>query len=88
MKLAREYDTKYELCMERVTATFDRETISAIRRVAGRRGVSAFLQAAARDRLERLQLLGLLDDLDAKHGPPSEAVRKAVEADARRLFRR
>jgi hypothetical protein len=35
----------------RVSATFDRETLFAIRRVAGRRGVSGFLQIAARELL-------------------------------------
>lgn len=74
--------------MERVTATLDEETIASIRRAAGPRGVSAFLQAAARERLARLQMLGLLDELDAKHGEPSAAVRRAVDRDARRIFRR
>lgn len=74
--------------MERVTATFDEETISAIRRVAGPRGVSAFLQLAARERLARLRLLELVDDLDQRHGAPSEAVRAEVDVEARRAFRR
>ena len=74
--------------MERVTATLDEETIAAIRRVAGPRGVSAFLQTAARERLARLRLLGLLDELDRKHGAPSDAVRAEVAARARRIFRR
>jgi hypothetical protein len=74
--------------MERVTTTFDEETIAAIRRVAGRRGVSRFVQQAARDRLQRLELLGVLDELDRKHGLPSPALRAEVAAEARRLFRR
>ena len=74
--------------MERVTVTIDSETASEIRRVAGPRGVSAFLAAAARDRLVRLALLGLLDELDAKHGAPDKAVRAEVARDARRIFRR
>jgi hypothetical protein len=74
--------------MERVTATFDEKTISEIRRVAGPRGVSAFLQKAARERLDRLRLLGLLDELDKKHGKPSAAVQAEVDERARRLFRR
>jgi hypothetical protein len=74
--------------MERITATFDEETISAIRRVAGARGVSAFLQIAARERLARLRLLELVDELDEKHGKPSDAVRAEVDADARKVFRR
>jgi hypothetical protein len=45
------------------------------------------LQAAARERLSRLRLLGLLDDLDARYGKPSAAVKRAVAKDARRVFR-
>jgi hypothetical protein len=56
--------------------------------MAGKRGVSAFLQVAARERLARLRLLGLLDELDERHGAPCEAVRAEVAADARRIFRK
>jgi hypothetical protein len=76
------------MSMERVTVSIDGETLDAIREIAGPRGVSAFLQAAARERLARLRLLGLLDELDAKHGAPSAKVRKAVSADAASVFRR
>jgi hypothetical protein len=74
--------------MERVTATIDEETLARIRRVSGSRGVSRFLNIAARERLARLELLGLLDELDAKHGAPTRAVRTAIARDARRIFRR
>jgi hypothetical protein len=74
--------------MERVTATIDTETLKAIREVAGPRGVSSFLQIAARERLMRLRVLGLLDELDARYGAPSAAVKRAVARDARRVFGR
>jgi len=74
--------------MERVTATIDERTLAQIKRVAGPRGVSKFLAAAAKERLARLELLGVLDDLDAKHGKPSAAVRAEVARDARRIFGR
>jgi hypothetical protein len=74
--------------MERVTASIDGATLAAIREVAGPRGVSAFLQTAARERLVRLRLLGLLDELDAKHGAPSAQVKRLVAADAARVFGR
>lgn len=74
--------------MERVTASFDEETLSEIRRVAGPRGVSAFLLQAARERLARLRLLGVIDELDRKHGSPTAEVRAAVDAEARRIFGR
>ena len=57
--------------MERVTATIDAATLAAIREVAGPQGVSSFLEAAARERLARLRLLGLLDELDARYGAPA-----------------
>lgn len=86
--MAAEYDREYDSRMERVTATIDEETMAAIRRVAGPRGVSGFLQTAAKERLGRLAVLKLLDDLDAKHGAPSPAVRADVASKARRLFGR
>lgn len=74
--------------MERVTATIDGATLQAIRELAGPRGVSAFLQTAARERVVRLRLHGSLDELDAKHGAPSPKTKRAVAADAARVFRR
>ena len=73
--------------MERVTATIDEQTLAAIRRVAGPRGVSSFLEAAARERLLRLRVLGLLDELDAKYGAPTMATRRRVAKQAERIFR-
>jgi len=87
-ELAAEYDDQYDLAMERITATLEPETLRQIRRVAGPRGVSKFLSMAARERLARLELLGLLDDLDAKHGAPEKAVARKVKRDASRIFRR
>jgi hypothetical protein len=78
---------KYESAVERVTATIDRETLTAIREIAGPRGVSAFLQAAARERVARLRVLGLLDELDARYGKPGKAVEQSVARRARRVFR-
>jgi hypothetical protein len=74
--------------MDRITASFDRRTIREIRRIAGPRGVSAFLQVAAAERLAKLEQLALLDELDRKHGAPSARVRAQVDAEARRIFGR
>lgn len=74
--------------MKRGTATIDDGTLAEIRRVAGPRGVSSFLQLAASERLARLRHVGLLDDLDEKYGKPSEEIRSEVDADARRVFGR
>ena len=72
--------------MARVTASIDDETLRAIREIVGPRGVSAFLRVAARERLMRLRVLGLLDELDEKHGAPGSKVKRAVAADAARLL--
>ena len=74
--------------MERFTATFDSKTLAAIRKVVGPRGVSGFLQAAANERLARLQVLAVLDDLDAKHGAVPPEVKDEVERDAQGHFGR
>ena len=73
--------------MERVTATIDEQTLATIRRVAGPRGVSSFLEAAARERLLRPRLLGLLDELDAKYGALTTATRRRIAKQAERIFR-
>lgn len=72
--------------MERITTTIEDHTLAAIREIAGPRGVSAFLQAAAEERLARLQILGLLDDLEAQHGAAPASVRRAIAEDAGRVF--
>lgn len=74
--------------MERVTATIDESTLARIKRVAGTRGVSKFLATAARERLARLELLGLLDDLDERFGRAPAKLRAEIDRDARRIFRR
>lgn len=74
--------------MERVTATLDHEVLAEIRRIAGPRGVSRFLNLAARERLARLEVLGMLDELDVRHGPAPKRMRAEVARDARRVFRR
>jgi hypothetical protein len=43
-------------------------------------------QVAASERLARLRLLALLDDLDHRHGAPSEALRAEVDTDLRACF--
>ena len=74
--------------MERISATMDRATLKAIRRVAGRRGLSRFLQTAARERLARLEVVALLDELDEKYGPVADQVQADVARDAARVFRK
>jgi hypothetical protein len=61
--------------MERVTATLDKETLAQVRLVADR------------EHLARLELAGVLDELDTKHGPVPPRVRAEIASDARRMFR-
>jgi hypothetical protein len=77
---------QYEYDVERVTVTIDEKTMARIRRIAGNRGVSRFLASAARDRLARVEILALLDELDAKHGAASEAERARIDRDMRKIF--
>jgi hypothetical protein len=69
--------------MERVALSIDGETLIAIREIAGPRGLSTFVGTAARERLARLRLPGLLDELDAKQAPTAK-VKKAVARSTRR----
>jgi hypothetical protein len=82
-----EYDSQYDNRVKRVTATLDKETLAQIRRVAGPRGVSNFLNQAARERLARMEFRGLLDALDAKHGPVPSEVHAEVARTAKRILR-
>jgi hypothetical protein len=55
---------------KRIRAELDAELLAKIRRVAGRRGVSAFLRQAAREHLARLELCGALSELRARSATP------------------
>lgn len=74
--------------MNRALATLDEDVAERIRKVVGPRRMSGFLGTAARERQARLELLGLLDELDAPHGPPAKAVVAHVARDARKIFGR
>ncbi|HEY8079506.1 MAG TPA: hypothetical protein VIF62_35490 [Labilithrix sp.] len=74
--------------MERVTATFDRSTLKQVRRRAGRRGVSAFIQAAVREKLEREAVLAVLDALDSEHGAPSAELLAEIDVEARAALKK
>jgi hypothetical protein len=73
---------------EKVSATIDEGLLRQIRRRVGRRGVSSFLNAAAAEKLQRERILELLDTLDAEHGTPTAAERKAAERELGKVFGR
>ncbi len=64
------------MATEKVSASVDRKVLREARRVAGRRGLSAYLDAALREKLERDRrrraILEYLDELD-EDDPLTEA---------------
>jgi len=70
----------------KVSATLERETVAAIRSRAGERGVSSWLEVAAREKLERderaTRIREYLAELAAEDPIPA-----AARARARRLVR-
>lgn len=63
------------MATEKVSASVDRKVLREARRLAGRRGLSAYLDAALREKLERDRrrraILEYLDELD-EGDPPTE----------------
>jgi hypothetical protein len=70
--------------MEKVSATLESEVVDEIRRRVGPRRVSAFLNEAARQKLQQARIREYLLELYAKHGSPDEATRREA---ARRIER-
>ncbi len=74
------------MATEKVSATLARETLAAIRSQAGARGVSSWLELAAREKLERderaVRIRAYLAELEAEDPIPA-----AARARARRLVR-
>ena len=64
------------MSMEKVSATLESEILDEIRRRVGPRKVSAFLNAAARQKLQQARIQEYLVELYAEHGAPNEATRR------------
>ena len=64
------------MSMEKVSATLESEIVKEIRRRVGARKVSAFLNEAARHKLQRARIQEYLQELYAEHGLPDEATRR------------
>jgi hypothetical protein len=73
---------------QKVSATLDDDIVDEIRKTVGPRGFSRFLSEAARDRLQRMRILALLDEMDAKQGPPDARARKLAEKRIARVLQR
>ena len=62
----------------KLSVTLQSKVADELRRVAGRRGVSAFVNEAVRQRLQAARLRKLLDEMEAEEGPIPEDVRREV----------
>lgn len=66
--------------IEKVSASLDTDLMAEVRAMVGPRGVSAFLNQAAREKLQHHRILALLDELDDQHGAPSPQAQAAAAA--------
>jgi hypothetical protein len=65
--------------MEKVSATLERDVVDEIRRRVGPRQVSAFLNEAARQKLQQSRIQDYLRELYAEHGSPDAATRREAK---------
>ena len=86
IEVARKYDTKYDLAMERITISLDKDLLKAIKRVAGARGVSKFMAAAAEKELGLTELYEWFEEMEKKYGRSSQAELDAIDRDMRKIF--
>jgi len=64
----------------KISITLEPEIAEELDRVAGRRGRSAFINAALRQKLQAVRLRALLDEMEAEAGPIPDAVQQQVDA--------
>lgn len=66
------------MATEKVSLTLDREVLKEARVRVGRRGLSSYVDAALRLKLQQDRLRGLLSELEAEHGPISNRIMSEV----------
>ena len=64
----------------KISVTLEADTEAELRRVAGERGISAFINEAVQQHLQATRLRHLLDEMEAESGPIPKAVRNEVDA--------
>ncbi len=70
-----------ETAKEKLSATIDRDIADEIRKYVGPRGVSSFLNEAARAKLQRERIIEYLAELDEERGRPiDEDIQRAARA--------
>ena len=67
------------MAQERITITIDPEVLEELRTQVPSGEISAYVVEALRRRLRRDPVMELLDDLDQRFGPTSEASKKEAE---------
>jgi len=63
----------------KISVTLEPDVEAELRRVAGVRGMSAFVNEAVRQQLQATRLRRMLDEMTAESGPIPEDVRRAVD---------
>jgi hypothetical protein len=66
------------MATEKVSLTLDRGVLKEARGRVGRRGLSSYVDAALRLKLQQDRLRALLSELESTHGPVSERMRSEV----------
>jgi hypothetical protein len=64
-----------------ISVSFHAGTIESVRSRVGKRGVSAYVEAAVQRQIERDNLAEIIADLEAKHGPFTSEEVQAAEAE-------
>jgi hypothetical protein len=64
----------------KISVTLEAEVEAELRRVAGARGISAFVNEAVRQQLQAARLRQLLDTMEAESGPIPEEIQHEVDA--------
>jgi hypothetical protein len=73
------------MATEKISTTVDGELLVQVRKRVGRRGLSAFINEAVAEKLQRERVIVLVDALEAVQ-PPTRAERAAAEKELARLF--
>lgn len=68
----------HAMATEKVSLTLDEKTVREARRVAGKRGLSAFVEDALSTKLQHDRLRAWLKDAERTHGPIPQEVREKV----------
>ena len=67
------------MATQKVSATIEQTVLDEIKRLVGPRRVSAFLNDAAREKLQRARIMSYLDELDEKYGTPDQKSQRLAE---------